>query len=700
MKTIKQLLITIAVLLCSATASAYDFEVDGIYYNIISTTDLTVKVTSGDNNYSGEIIIPSAITYKSRTLKVVAIGDKAFFRCDSLVNITIPNSVTSIGDQAFYGCSALASAVIPNSVTTIENTAFDGCNSLTDLCIEDGENPLSLGYQRKGGYSYGNYFNGLGLFISCPLEKLYLGRNLSYETGETYGYSPFYDITTLTSVTIGNNVTKIGHSIFRGCEGLTNITIPNSVTTIENLAFGGCTSLKELYIEDGETILELGYLLAHYKESDSKGLFYDCPLEKIHLGRNVNYKINEDRDFYGNSPFYNRTSLKILTISNYVTEIRGNAFEGCSSLSEVIIPNSVTSIEYEAFKGCTGLTSVTIGNSVTSIGRSAFEYCSNLTSVTIPNSVTEINFAAFDDCTSLKEICVEDGTSTLYWGTYGYYNSYFYRCPIEKVYLGRNLGFRGNDYGWFYSISNRISSLTIGNCVTRICDEVFWNLAQDVNIYLMCTNSPTISPKSDAAYVNWNIYVPQGTLDVYQNANVWKEFWNIYEKGTTEMPNVDIKVKECATPVIAYNDNGLDITTETDGAEIHTNITCNDVGSYNGSRIDLSETYSITTYATKSGYQNSETVTATLCWIAVNGDSEDNSVIEVEAMPVLITCNNGTIIICGGIEGAEVVVYTTSGVAVGNATITNGNATISTGLAKGEIAVVNIAGKGIKIVMQ
>lgn len=686
MKTIKQLLITIAVLLCSATASAYDFEVDGIYYNIISTTDLTVKVTSGDNNYSGEIIIPSAITYKSRNLKVVAIGDEAFFWCDSLVNITIPNTVTSIGESAFSRCSALASAVIPNSVTTIGNEAFDGCTSLTDLCIEDGENPLSLGYR---------------LFISCPLEKLYLGRNLSYETGETYGYSPFINKTTLTSVTIGNNVTKIGHSIFRGCKGLTNITIPNSVTTIENSAFQGCTDLKELYIEDGVTILELGYnLMSYYSEENSQGLFYDCPLEKIHLGRNVNYMITENGYYYGNSPFYNRKDLKTLTISNHVTEIGINAFEGCSSLSEITIPNSVTSIGYQAFNGCTNLTSLIIGKKVTKIGGDAFNGCKGLTSITIPTSVTLIGHNAFSNCSSLKEICVEDGYSTLCWGDYSTYDhEYFEGCPIEKVYLGRDFTFDG-DGGGLFSGTKAIDSLTIGNCVTNIHNNVFVNFAQDVNIYLMCTNPPTITPKSDAAYVNWNIYVPQGTLDVYQNANVWGNFWNIYEKGTIEMPNVDIKVKECATPVIAYNDNGLDITSETDGAEIHTKITCRDVGSYNDSRIDLSATYNITTYATKEGYLNSETATATLCWIAVNGEPEDNSIIEVEATPVLITCNNGAINICGDKEGAEVIVYTTSGVAVGNAIITNGNATINTGLAKGEIAVVNIAGWGIKVVMQ
>lgn len=546
MKTIKRLLITIAVLLCSATASAYDFEVDGIYYNIISTTDLTVKVTSGDNNYSGEIIIPNAITYKSRTLKVVAIGDKAFFRCDSLVNITIPNSVASIGYQAFYGCSALASAVIPNSVTTIGNEAFAGCNSLTDLYIEDGENPLSLGYSRKGGYNYGYYFEGLGLFISCPLEKLYLGRNLSYETGETYGYSPFYNITTLTSVTIGNNVTKIGHSIFRGCEGLTNITIPNSVTTIENSAFQGCTDLKELYIEDGDTILELGYNRMFDTEKDSQGLFYDCPLEKIHLGRNVNYMIHEDRYYYGNSPFYNRKDLKTLTISNHVTEIRNNAFEGCSSLSEITIPNSVTSIGYDAFNGCTNLTSLIIGNNVTKIGNDAFNGCKGLTSITIPNSVTVIGFNAFNGCSSLKEICVEDGYSTLCWGNYATYrHEYFEGCPIEKVYLGRNLSFNGNKhnnvgaavYGLFTG-TKAISSLTIGNCVTRIYNEVFGNFSQNISIYLICTTPPTIGERSNVAYVNWNIYVPQGTLDVYQNANVWKNFWNIQELNATAIENV------------------------------------------------------------------------------------------------------------------------------------------------------------------
>ena len=88
----------------SISASAYDVEVDGIYYNLISEGNVA-EVTKGDNKYSGDITIPSSINVNEVEYSVTSIADKAFSYCSGLTSITIPNSVTSIGDLAFENCN-------------------------------------------------------------------------------------------------------------------------------------------------------------------------------------------------------------------------------------------------------------------------------------------------------------------------------------------------------------------------------------------------------------------------------------------------------------------------------------------------------------------------------------------------------------------------------------------------------------------
>ena len=106
----------------SISASAYRVKVDGINYDI---SDNNATVSSG--NYSGDIVIPESITFENSIYSVTSIGDKAFYECNSLTSVTIPNSVTSIGNMAFYECSGLTSITIPNSVTSIGDYAFCGC---------------------------------------------------------------------------------------------------------------------------------------------------------------------------------------------------------------------------------------------------------------------------------------------------------------------------------------------------------------------------------------------------------------------------------------------------------------------------------------------------------------------------------------------------------------------------------------------
>ena len=109
----------------SISTSAYDVEVDGIYYNLISKGNVA-EVTYGDNQYEGDITIPSSINVNEVEYSVTIIG-RAFSYCSGLTSVTIPNSVIIIGD-AFSGCSGLTSITIPNSVTSIGDYAFFECN--------------------------------------------------------------------------------------------------------------------------------------------------------------------------------------------------------------------------------------------------------------------------------------------------------------------------------------------------------------------------------------------------------------------------------------------------------------------------------------------------------------------------------------------------------------------------------------------
>ena len=108
MKQLIRFSLLLLALLLPTTAYAYDFEVDGIYYNYYYTdawTATEVYVTSGTNgSYSGSITIPKTVTYNGKTYSVIAIGNSAFKNRTGLTSINIPNTVTSIGESAFYYC--------------------------------------------------------------------------------------------------------------------------------------------------------------------------------------------------------------------------------------------------------------------------------------------------------------------------------------------------------------------------------------------------------------------------------------------------------------------------------------------------------------------------------------------------------------------------------------------------------------------
>ena len=212
---------------------------------------------------------------------VTGIGDYAFNNCSKLDDIKIPDNVISIGQYAFYGCLEMKSAVIGKGTNSIGNYAFSGCNSLASISLGEGTN--TIGYNAFSGCSsltsitipgsvnsIGNYafsgcsglktvimanrqtegdlklgYNGSNpLFVDCPLDSVYIGRNISYSTGSSYGYSPFYRNTSLRTVVITDKETDVSENQFYGCTNLQNVQIGDGVTAIDNWAFSGCSKLK------------------------------------------------------------------------------------------------------------------------------------------------------------------------------------------------------------------------------------------------------------------------------------------------------------------------------------------------------------------------------------------------------------------------------------------------------------------------
>lgn len=533
MKNVKFIMVAIFLQL-SLSASAYDFTVDGMYYNIVSLQDLTCAVTNDDVNdtkYSGDIVIPEQVTYNGRTLTVVEIGSSAFSNSTSLTSVSIGKSVNSIGESAFSGCTALMGINIPNSVSVVCDYAFNGCNNLRNLMIEDGNSTLTVGYSkytfRIGGEGSSNYYLVENIFSGCPLETVYLGRNIvGYEKHEglnVYTNTGFFEgKKSLVDVKIGGFVTVIDEDEFYGCIGLTDISIPNSVISIGNSAFSHCSNLNSV------------------------------------------------------------------SIQNSVTKIGDYAFDSCSKLTSIVIPNSVISIGDHAFYGCSSLTSVSIPNSVTSIGNMVFRKCSSLTSVSIPNSITQLSNWTFEGCSSLTTVRIEDGAEALNIYKSGtVIQSLFEYSPLQSLYLGRDL-IVSDDYHLspFYN-QKELSEIIIGPSVTLIPSNAFYgcdalenvkipnsvttiggsafygcsslasiNLGASVadigaSAFANCEDLKTIyiqnsiPPKASddtftmQQYLDATVYVPQGSLAAYQAADVWMNFWGLQEGTFTGISGVE-----------------------------------------------------------------------------------------------------------------------------------------------------------------
>ena len=371
-------------------AKSGEFTVDGIRYYYTNEDDDEVSVTySSSGKYSGNIVIPSTVTYNGKQYTVTKIGTGAFRDCTGLTAVTLPNAMTSIGRNAFRDCTGLTTVTISNSVTSIGSYAFYGCTGLTEVTIPNAMTDI-------GGWAF-TYCTGLQTVIwnahnvqDIPLNKS--GTPMP----------PFLYCKNLTDFVFGDEVEHIPAYLCYNLTSLKNLVIGNSVTTIGSYAFSSCTGLKKVI----------------WNARNANGFQDDTPFSDCE--NLTEFVFGDEVEHIPDYLCYNLTSLKNLVIGNSVTNIRSHAFKGCTGLTAVTLPNAMTDIGGWAFAYCTGLTEVTIPNAVTYIGSGAFSGCTGLTEVTIPNAVTEIGFRAFSGCTGLTEVTIPNAVTHIGDGVFAY----------------------------------------------------------------------------------------------------------------------------------------------------------------------------------------------------------------------------------------------------------------------------------------
>ena len=619
----------------------------------------SVKVESDNPKYDSRNNCNAIIETSSNTIifgcmnttipnSVTSIGEYAFSSCSGLTSVTIPNSVTSIGMEAFYGCRGLTSVTIPNSVTSIGKFAFYGCSSLTSVVIGSGVTNIG-----EGALNYANLKKIIWLTNTPPTGYYNDYGVVNYVSNNQFS---FY-----------NQVKYQFLSSYFDVDGIRYVPVSPSEKT--------CDAIDCVY-DERATNTRIASTVVY------KGVTMMVKNIKPYFAYNNNYiktlSADNDGELAHNS-FANCSNLTSVTLGKKVSKIGIEAFCGCSSIKRIDIPDIVTELNERTFSGCTSLKDIKIGSNVKTIYEYALSECSALLSITIPSSVTTINSAVFYNCTSLKNVVFKESEAELNLGSnvkgdeygYSYGNPLFSSCPLDSVYIGRNINYHLSPFSYnlslravkfadketeiseneFYGCTN-LQKITIGDGVTTIgkrafsgCsslkffafgsqvaeigEEAFSDCAAIVEISSKAKAAPACGSQALDDINKWEckLYVPDGCIAAYEAADQWKDFFFKEEgEGTASYGDNDEEiVMKCETPTITLVGDKLSFACATDGVTYYYSVSYSDVKSGTSSKdVDLTKTYTITVFARKDGYGDSEVAKATFKAVPgdVNGDGK------------------------------------------------------------------------------
>ena len=526
----------------TATITAWadvEVEVDGLRFSVSTgTVPVTAKVIApAEGVYTGEITIPSSINYNGEDIivdfinsdafanatitkvtipsTVYFIGGRAFYHCENLSEITLPEGLREISVSAFAGCP-FTSLTIPGTVTRIDSYGLEGLSSLQKLTFAYSEEKLSMDW---------SVFNGTNNIIELVIDRDYsFGNNTSISKN------------TVKKVTFGEHVTKIPEN---ACYDMTleELNIGANVTAIGLSAFMGCT-LPEGY----------NFPFAQIKEIEEGG-FYVCKNLPANIDLTGVEKIEANA--------FRNSDVQIVKLGSNLTTFGECVFQSCDKLTTLNIPGSINSLTAWWFNGCNALTDVTFdygstaltledgtfGNATTltidrtidsgsnpistkvtkvalgshmdsssalsslnlsqcpelteiellegwkEIPYNAFKGLTNFTTLTLPVGLETIGQEAFSGCTGLASVTLPEGLMTIY--SNAFTGSGITSVTVPGTVRNMSTAFKGcehltsltlaysenlTDDGWFYGKGVLISdgSAFEGSPVTDVTIDRAW----------------------------------------------------------------------------------------------------------------------------------------------------------------------------------------------------------------------------------
>lgn len=367
----------------------------------------------GDHAFDGCIAL-SSLTLSTN---ITSIGAYLVAGCTKLTSISIPNSVTNFGAYSFSGCYNLATVAFANpalsSLASIDEGAFNGCSSLTlNGSFEMPNSVITLGdYAFNGCHNLVMYNNsalstnltsiGAYAFADCTRITYILIPNSVTNIG-AFAFNNSYNFDTITfSDTTHSRLASIGEGAFNGCRGLSGFTIPANVTSIGAYAFSGCNNLGGIAVNGANTAYTSvnGVL---FDKNETTLIQYPAGLAFFSYNLPASVISIAEGAFI---PSVNLTAITVSAGNPAFTSVGGVLFS----------KDQTTLIQYPA-----GLRSpaYTVTNTVTGIADNAFNGCYGLTALYFQGNAPALGSNVFSDFNSTAVVYYLPGT--IGWGaTYG-----------------------------------------------------------------------------------------------------------------------------------------------------------------------------------------------------------------------------------------------------------------------------------------